>query len=113
MLVFDFLVAAQQAVSERSEVHADEPVKMRIGHHTGEPIKEAGDSYGQSVIMAARSAGEAIGGEILVSALVKGLTEGLGDIDCGQVREVALKVLAGMDRVYQVDPISWTILRRY
>jgi len=75
---------------------------VRIGMHTGEAIKEADDFYGRNVILAARIAGEAQGGEILVSSLLKELTESAGDIAFGEGREVELKGLAGRHRVFQV-----------
>ena len=46
---------------------------MRIGLHTGEPVREADDFYGKSVNLAARIAAEARGSEILVSSLVHDL----------------------------------------
>ena len=109
MLVFSYArnaircaIAVQQALTQYNEEHPDEPVRVRIGLHTGEPIKEADDFFGQSVIMAARIASHAQGDEILVSALVKELTESRGDIAFGQAREVELKGLAGVNRVYSV-----------
>jgi class 3 adenylate cyclase len=68
----------------------------------GEAIKEADDFHGKNVILAARIAGEAEGGEILVSSLLKELTESAGDIEFGERREVDLKGLAGRHRVFQV-----------
>ena len=39
-----------------------------MGLHTGEVIAEEGDFFGKNVILAARIAAQASGGEILVSA---------------------------------------------
>ncbi|KKK82898.1 hypothetical protein LCGC14_2798790, partial [marine sediment metagenome] len=66
-------VDTQRAFAERNE-SADEPIHVRIGLHTGEAIKEADDFFGKNVILAARIAGQAQGGEILVSSLLKELT---------------------------------------
>ena len=44
------------------------------------------------------------GGEVLVSSLLKELTEGAGDLSFGEVQEVELKGLAGLNRVY---PVEW------
>ena len=52
--------------------------------------------------MASRIANQAQGGEILVSALLKELTESGGDIQFGAGQEVELKGLAGMTQVFQV-----------
>jgi class 3 adenylate cyclase len=57
---------------------------VRIGLYTGEAIKEADDFYGKNVILAARTAGQAQGDEILVSSLLK-----------------ELKGLAGQHRVFE------------
>ncbi|KKK48001.1 hypothetical protein LCGC14_3149510, partial [marine sediment metagenome] len=91
----------QRAFAQHNE-SADEPIRVRIGLHTGEAIKEADDFYGKNVILAARIAGQAQGGEILVSSLLKELTESAGDIVFGEGREVELKGLAGPHRVFEV-----------
>ena len=57
---------------------------MRIGLHTGEAIKEGDDFFGKHVILAARIAGQAEGGEILASSLLKELTASAGDIAFGE-----------------------------
>ncbi len=99
-------VDIQRAFAERNE-SAEEPVRVRIGLHTGEAIKEAdpdgqADFFGKNVILAARIAGQAKGGEILVSSLLKELTESAGDIAFGDGREVELKGLAGAHQVHQI-----------
>ena len=53
--------AVQKAMSERNE-SAEEPVKVRMGLHAGEVIKEDEDFFGRNVIMAARVASQAKGG---------------------------------------------------
>ncbi len=93
----------QRAFAQRND-NAEEPVRVRIGLHTGEAIKEADDFFGKNVILAARIAGQAQGGEILVSSLLKELTESAGDIAFGDGREVELKGLSGQHHVFQV---SW------
>jgi len=77
-------------------------VRVRIGLHAGEPVREGNDFHGKSVILASRIAGEASGGEILVSALFRDLTESRGDIRFAAGREVVLKGLAGTHQVYPV-----------
>lgn len=58
--------------------------------------------YGRHVVLASRIADEAQGGEILVSSLLKELTESAGDIRFGEGREVELKGLSGGQRVFIV-----------
>ncbi len=94
-------VDIQRAFAERNE-SAEEPIRVRIGLQTGEAIKEADDFFGKNVILAARIGGQAQGGEILVSSLLKELTESAGDIAFGKGREVELKGLAGLHQVFEV-----------
>ena len=94
-------IAIQKALSD----HGAEPVRVRMGLHTGEAIKDADDFFGRNVIFAARIADQAEGGEILVSSLVKELTESGGEFAFENGREVALKGLSGTGKVYSV---SWT-----
>lgn len=94
-------IEMQRALAERND-GAEEPIKVRIGLHTGEAIKEGEDFFGKHVILAARIAGKASGGDILVSSLLKELTESAGDVEFGEGREVELKGLAGSHRVFEV-----------
>ena len=94
-------IAIQKALAGQR----DEPVRVRMGLHTGEAIKDADDFFGRNVIFAARIADQAEGGEILVSSLVKELTESGGEFAFENGREVALKGLSGTGKVYSV---SWT-----
>ena len=93
--------AMQRAFAQRNE-SAEEPVNIRIGLHTGEPVKEADDFYGKHVNLAARIASQASGGEILASALLKELIDSAGDIAFGDEQEVVLKGLSGSQRVFSV-----------
>ena len=92
----------QRAFAKRNK-DTDEPMLVRIGLHTGEPVKENNDFYGTQVTQAARNGNEANGGEILVSALLKELTEAGGDIEFSEPREVELKGLG----TQRVCAISW------
>ncbi len=68
-------IAMQRAFAERNE-SAEEPIKVRIGLNAGEPIAEDEDLFGTAVILAARIAAKAEGGEILTSDTVRGLVAG-------------------------------------
>jgi len=94
-------VDIQRAFAKRND-SADEPIRVRIGLHTGEALKEADDFFGKNVILAARIAGQAQGGEILVSSLLKELTESAGEFAFGERRAVSLKGLKGKHSVFQV-----------
>ena len=95
-------IAIQRSFAKRND-DAEESVLVRIGLHTGEPIKEDNDFYGTQVTQAARIGNEANGGEILVSALLKELTEAGGDIEFDGGREIELKGLTGTQRVFAVN----------
>jgi len=82
----------------------DQPISVRIGLHTGEVIKEGHDFFGKHVNLAARIAAQAQGGEILVSSLLKQLTDSGGEMEFGEGRELALKGLSGKHRVF---PVAW------
>ena len=96
-------VAIQHSFGAYNTEHASEPVRVRIGLHTGDVIKEGEDFFGRNVILAARIAAQAQGGEILVSSLVKQLAESRGDIRFDEGREVELKGLDGKALIYSVQ----------
>ena len=81
---------------------SEEPIQVRMGLHTGEVLKDADDFFGKHVILASRIAGKARGGEILVSSILKELTESGGDIRFGPARDFELKGLTGSYRVHDV-----------
>jgi class 3 adenylate cyclase len=94
--------AIQEAIASDLGGHPDGPVRVRIGLHTGEAIREESDFYGRNVVVAARIADQATGGEILASSVVKQLTESAGDVGFEDAREVELAGLAGTHAVYKV-----------
>jgi class 3 adenylate cyclase len=94
--------AIQQAIARDLGDHPDGPIRIRIGLHTGEAIREESDFYGKNVVVAARIADQAGGGEILASAVVKQLTESSGDVNFEESRDVELAGLAGTHVVYKV-----------
>ena len=96
-------VAIQKAIGGRLGDHPEGPIRVRIGLHTGEAVRDESDFYGKNVVVAARITDRARGGEILASSLVKQLTESAGDIRFEQEREVALEGLAGPHLVYRVE----------
>jgi class 3 adenylate cyclase len=94
--------AIQDAVAAALAEHPDGPIRVRIGLHTGEAIRQESDFYGKNVAVAARIADQARGGEILASSVVKQLTESAGDVGFEEGREVELAGLAGTHAVYKV-----------
>jgi eukaryotic-like serine/threonine-protein kinase len=97
-------VDAQRAMARYRGEHPDVPVEIRIGLHTGEVVAADGDYFGRNVILAARIADRAAGGEILTSSLVKELTESSGDLDFDDGEDVELK---GLSRPCRVHRVGW------
>jgi len=94
-------VDIQQALARRA-ANGELPVRVRIGVHTGEAIQHNGDFYGKSVILAARIADRAQGGEILVSSLVEQLVEPSGELRFRDAGEAELKGLSEPQHLYRV-----------
>jgi class 3 adenylate cyclase len=94
--------AIQRAIDARLGEHPDGSIRVRIGLHTGEAIRDEADFYGKNVVLAARITDQAHGGEILASSVVKHLTESAGDIRFDNGREVELDGVAGTQTVYRV-----------
>lgn len=96
----------QRAFSAYSREQPENALRVRAGLHAGEPVREADDFYGKSVVLASRIAGQARGGEILISSLLKELVESAGDIEFGEPRLAELKGFAGTHAMF---PVVWQI----
>jgi class 3 adenylate cyclase len=94
----------QQTLSMFRREHPDTQIQVRLGLHTGEVVRDDGDLFGRNVILAARVASEAKGGEILVSSVVKELTESGGDLVFDEGRDVELR---GLNRTYRLYAVDW------
>jgi len=93
-------IAMQRAFAEYNE-SAEEPLRVRIGLNAGEPIREEQDLFGTVVIMAARIAAKAAGGEILTSDVVRQLVAGKGFLFADR-GEVVLRGFEDSVRLYEV-----------
>ena len=80
----------------------DGPIFVRMGLHTGEPIRHSDDFYGRDVAYTARLGAAARGGEILVSSLVKSLVEPSGSFAFDGPRELQLKGFEGPQPTFNV-----------
>lgn len=98
-------VACAQAIQrDLAEISVDgEPlIRVRIGVHTGDALREADQFYGTTVHYAARVASSAVGGEVLVSQIVRDLVADSG-VTFRESREVELKGLDGPHRLFALD----------
>lgn len=78
-------------------------LKVRIGIHSGKSVLRGDDLFGRNVAMAARVAGQADGGEILVSQAVRDAVADCEDIDFTEARDCTLKGFAGNHSLYPVE----------
>ncbi|WP_102144756.1 adenylate/guanylate cyclase domain-containing protein [Mycobacterium hubeiense] len=77
-------------------------IRVRIGIHMGKSVRRGDDLFGRNVAMAARVAGQADGGETLVSEPVRNALADVEDITFDDGREVELKGFSGTHRLYAV-----------
>ena len=92
-------IALQRAFAGRE----GEPLSVRVGLNAGEPIEEDGDLFGATVILAARIAAKADGGEILVADTVRGLCSGKGFLFADRGEFVA----KGFEEPVRLFDVSW------
>ena len=97
-------VGIQRVARDAASPSGGERVRVRIGVHVGEAIREAGDFFGRTVMVAARIAAAAGGGEILVSEATRDATRDRGfAFDHGH--ECVLKGISAVQRLFAV---RWT-----
>lgn len=95
-------IALQRAFATYSDSHPDLPMRVRIGLHVGEAVREFTDFFGKSVIFAARISALAQGGQILVSSTLHDVAASAGDLRFAPAGEWPLKGLAGTHRLYEL-----------
>jgi class 3 adenylate cyclase len=78
---------------------------LRIGLHSGYVLEDARDFFGKSVVLAARIADHARGGEILVSDAVRRYTERDPVFSFNDLGEMRFK---GLNDPYRVHTVRWT-----
>jgi pilus assembly protein CpaF len=100
----------QQAINEYSKQNPERKIRIRIGLNTGEVVEEAGDIFGAAVNVAARVAGKAKGGEILVSDVVRQLVGPLAEIKFDYRGAYKLKGFPDRWRLHKVTPGESTSL---
>lgn len=109
LLVFDAATAAvhcavaiQRAFAAYSAEHPAQPIGVRIGIHSGEPLRHGNRYFGKAVILVTRVAGQARAGEIVTSSVVRDLGESDRDLRFDAGSEVELKGISGKRRIFRV-----------
>jgi class 3 adenylate cyclase len=93
----------QRAIAEYSKQNPERKIRIRIGINTGEVVEEAGDIFGAAVNVAARVAGKARGGEVLVSEVVRQLVGPVAEMKFEFRGRYKLKGFPDRWRLHQVS----------
>ncbi|WP_037160132.1 adenylate/guanylate cyclase domain-containing protein [Rhodococcoides fascians] len=94
-------IAVQEALQENPDKW--DRIRVRMGIHVGSSVRRGDDLFGLNVAMAARVAGQADGGEILISESVREKIGRAYDIVLAEPREVQLKGMKGTHQLYPVE----------
>ncbi|MGA9873543.1 MAG: adenylate/guanylate cyclase domain-containing protein [Rhodococcus sp. (in: high G+C Gram-positive bacteria)] len=94
-------IEVQEALTEKPDKWSN--IRVRMGVHVGSSVRRGDDIFGLNVAMAARVAGQAEGGEILVSEPVRSAIERASDVALGTPREVELKGMKGNFTLYPIS----------
>lgn len=97
------LRCALSLVTVTENEDGQERLRVRVGMNAGEPIAEADDIFGTSVVVASRIASFAAGGQVLVSDVVQQLARGK-DFNFSDRGEQILKGLPEPVRIWQLHP---------
>jgi class 3 adenylate cyclase len=97
-------IEIQRALEAYAERHPEYAPRVRVGVHSGFAIHEDSDFFGLNVILAARIADRARGGEILVSQQLKEFVGSDAGFHFLEGQDLTLKGLAGRHTVY---PVGW------
>jgi class 3 adenylate cyclase len=98
----EFAVAVQRELAWNASRAPEDSVRVRIGIHTGEAIRQGEDFFGRAVVVASRLVDMCGDSGIAVSEMVRDLTRDAGDLVFDDGREVDLRGLSGRHRLYCV-----------
>lgn len=99
-------IDVQHALQKEAKRKRHAEIRVRIGIHMGRSVRRGDDLFGRNVAMAARVAGQAVGGQILVSEPVRDAVRGCDDISFDDGREVELKGFSGNYRLFAVEDFA-------
>lgn len=97
-------IALQQEMKAFADRHPDTPFRIRIGINSGEAVSEGNDFLGSAVNIAARLTDAAMGGEVIVSSVVRDLVFSTGEFAFEEEQTVALK---GIDAPQRACLVEW------
>jgi class 3 adenylate cyclase len=95
-------ISIQRVLSSHNRIHPAQPVKLRIGLHTGEAVRSGHDLLGSSVDAAARIMAHAEGEQILVSDILKAVLGAAKDLSFKDHKRVRLKGFTERWRLWEV-----------
>lgn len=95
-------IELQRTFTQHPEANHGNGLRVRIGVHAGEAIADSNDFHGLNVVIAARIADSAAGGEILVSSALKEFTEKDPAFSFGRKGSKPLKGLSGEHEIFAV-----------
>jgi class 3 adenylate cyclase len=96
--------ALRAAFAQRNARSDGEPIRVHIGIHAGDVVRDGDDFLGSTVIIASRLADMAGPDEILVSAVARALAEGSREFTFDDARMVRIK---GFSETREAYPVSW------
>lgn len=94
----------QREVSALADRSADAAIRIRVGVHCGDTMAEAGDVFGQHVVVAARIGAAAERDEALVSSLAIAVAGPIDGVAYDDERHLVLK---GVSEPCGVRPLRW------
>jgi len=102
MAVFTSAAQAIDAARRCIELSAESELRLHVGLHAGDVIREAGNVYGGAVNIASRICGLSAPAEVLVSGTVRELARTSAGVEFEDRGEQALKGIDDAVRVYEV-----------
>ena len=99
-------VEIQRELQEFNLQNPDRQLKVRIGLNLGEVIKEDEDYFGSAVVIAARIMDESVGGQILVSDLLRQVADGPSNSE-HEYADFGRRTLKGFNDEEQIFEVLW------
>ncbi|MDP9237484.1 MAG: adenylate/guanylate cyclase domain-containing protein [Chloroflexota bacterium] len=96
-------IELQRAFAARNAHEPESSLHVRIGVNAGEPVADSDDLFGTAVTLASRIMGQAQGGEILVSDVVRQLVAGRNFVFADRGKTL----LKGFEDAVRLYELSW------